>query len=95
MVKIDKREYLSRGIPFTLDLRVEFGEELSTALGPRLAQRRLIKKEVDTKVFLANNGFICNSEPSNTCKMDMAPGQSPGMVVVGTSELTNQAGRGS
>lgn len=95
LVEIDQRDYLSLGVPFTLNLRVELGEELSTALSPRLAQRRLIKKEVDTKVFLANNGFICDSEPSNTCKKDMAPGQSPGIVAVGTSELTNQAGRGS
>lgn len=57
---------LGLGVPVSLDLGVEFDEEVGTCLGPQLAERGLVKEEVDAEILMADRGLVGNCKTTDT-----------------------------
>jgi hypothetical protein len=59
--------HLVLGEPVSLDLRVEFDEQVDAGLGPRLAQAAPVEEEIDAQVLLGHHRVICYGEPADAC----------------------------
>lgn len=56
------------GKPVTLDLRVEFYQELGAALGPGTAAAGVLEKEVNAKIGILNEGVVGDGETADPRK---------------------------